>query len=314
MKIAVIGVGAVGGYFGGRLALAGHDVRFLARGKTLEALRTEGLRVRSIEGDFAVPTPQVFADPGEIGPVDVVLLAVKATQVRQAAPAIPPLLGPDTSVLPLQNGLETPAILGEVIPSERILGGLSKVFAAQTAPGAIEHLGLHPSIELGEWDHQPSTRVAAILEAFNAAEGMTTINPPNIDVARWEKVLYVEPLGLVGAAVGEPIGVVRTVPESRELLHEAMREVVVLGRARGVALAADLAEQAAKRIDQLNPEQTASMHRDLAEGRPSELEAQTAPLVRYAAESGVDVPVHRSLYRALLPGDLRAHGELPTVR
>ena len=312
MRIAIVGVGAVGGYFGGRLAQAGQDVHFLARGETLEALRTSGLRVQSIEGDFEVASPSASDDPAAIGPVDLVMLAVKAPQVRAVASQLKPLVGATTTILPLQNGLETPSILREFYPPETILGGLSKIFAARTAPAVIEHIGLHPVIELGEWDNRRTERVAAILDAFGTAAGMTAVNPENIDVAIWEKVLYVEPLGLVGAAVREPIGVVRMVPESRELLHAAMREIVALGIARGVPLDPNLAERAAARIDQLNPAQTASMHRDLNEGRRSELEAQTAPIVRYAKERGVATPVHDALYAALKPGDLRAHGELPT--
>jgi len=308
MRIAIVGVGAVGGYFGGRLAQAGADVRFLARGETLEAMRSRGLRVRSIEGDFEVASPSAFATPEEMGPADLVVLAVKATQVRSIAPSLAPLVGPKTTILPLQNGLDTPTVLREFYPPEKIIGGLSKIFAARVEPATIEHMGLSPSIELGEWDNRSSDRVRAILDTFGAAEGMTTINPPQIDVAIWEKVLYVEPLGLVGAAVREPIGVVRTIPESRDLLHAAMREVVELGIARGVPLDADLADRAAERIDQLNPAQTASMHRDLVEGRPSELEAQSAPIVLYAKEAGVSVPVHAALYAALRPADLRAHG------
>ncbi len=311
MRIAVIGVGAVGGYFGGRLAQAGHDVIFLARGQTLKALQTQGLQVKSIAGDFHLPHPNVSADPNEIGPVDVVLVAVKATQVRQTAPSLAPLVGPDTVVLPLQNGLEAPGLLADILGPQNVLAGLCKIFASQTGPASIKHIGLEPAIELGERNGGPSPRVERIRTAFESAQGMTTITPDDIEAARWQKVLYVEPLGSVGAVVREPLGVLRAVPETRRLLQSAMEEVVALGLKRGVALDPDLPEQAMQRLDGLLAETTASMHRDILAGRPSELEPQLGVLVRYGLESSVPTPVHSALYAALLPSELRARGRLP---
>jgi 2-dehydropantoate 2-reductase len=314
MRIAVIGVGAVGGYFGGRLAQAGHDVVFLARGETLNALRTKGLRVRSIAGDFEIRDPNLATDPHAIGPVDVVLVAVKAPQVSEAARTLSPLLGPETAVIPLQNGLEAPRLLAEALGAARVLGGLCKIFASKTGPATVEHIGLEPTIEFGELSRDKTARVERIREAFWAASGMTTVTPDDIEVALWQKLLHVEPLGAVGAVARQPAGVLRAVPETRRLLQAAMEEVVAVAVKRGVALDPHLPEQAVRRVDQLPADATASMHRDIVAGRPSEFEFQTGTVVRYARESGVPVPVHSTIYAALLPSELRARSELPSSR
>ncbi len=310
MKIAVIGAGAVGGYFGGRLAQAGLDVRFVARGATLEALRSEGLRVRSVAGDFTIAEPRVAASPAEVGVVDTVLVAVKAPQVAEVAPALAPLVGPRTLVVPLQNGLEAPGTLAAALSADRVVGGLCKIFASRTAPGEIEHVGLEPTIELGELDGRRSERVERVCSTFAAAQGMQTVSPDDIRVAMWQKLLYVEPLGLVGAASRMPAGKIRAVPRTRRLMQTAMEEIVAVARARGVALDRALPAQAIGRLDKLPASATASMQRDILGGRPSELDLQAGTVVRFAAESGVEVPVHQALYAALLPAEMLARGAL----
>ena len=312
MRIAVIGAGAVGGYFGGRLVQAGHEVIFVARGKTLQALRTEGLRIRSVDGDFQIPHPHVIDDPTDLLPVDVVLIAVKAPNVVSAAGLAAPLLGPETVVIPMQNGLEAPHLIAQALGCpEAVLGGLCKIFATQSAPGAIDHSGLDPVIEFGELSGEKSERVECIREAFALAHGMQTTVPENIQVAMWQKLLYVEPLGAVGSASREPAGVIRAIPRTRRLLQEAAEELLTLAAARGIALDPGLPTDLVERVDKLPFGATTSMHRDIAAGLPSELEYQTGVIVRYAAESGVAVPVHSTIYAALLPGELRARGELP---
>ena len=306
MRIAVIGAGAVGGYFGGRLALAGHEVVFVARGETLEALRSGGLQVKSVAGDFSIERPNVTTDLGAVGPVDVILLAVKAPQVREVAPTLRPLVGPETVLIPLQNGLEAPAMAGEALGEKIVVGGLCKIFAAKTGPAAIEHLGLEPTIEIGELDGRKSERVERIRAAFALAEGMTTVVPESIQTALWQKLLYVEPLGAVGAVARAPAGELRAVPETRRLIEAAMEEVVAVALARDVALDPGLPAQALRRIDALPAGATASMQRDILEGRPSELDLQTGTVVRFAGAAGVAVPVHTTIYAALLPSERRA--------
>jgi 2-dehydropantoate 2-reductase len=311
MRIAVIGVGAVGGYFGGRLAQAGHDVVFLARGETLDALRTQGLRIKSIAGDFEIRHPKAAADPSEIGPVDVILVAVKAPQVSHVARSLAPLVGPETSVIPMQNGLEAPELLAEALGQKPVLGGLCKIIASKTGPASVEHMGLEPIIEFGERNGSKTQRVERIRTAFQAAAGMTTLTPDDIEAALWQKLLYVESLGAVGAVAREPAGVLRAVPETRRLLKSAMEEVVAIALKRGVALDPTLPEQAMRRVDELPAGATTSMQRDIAAGSPSEFEFQVGTVVRYGRESAVPIPVHSTIYAALLPSELRARGELP---
>lgn len=308
----MIGAGAVGGYFGGRLAQAGHDVVFIARGKTLEALRRDGLRVRSIDGDFRIERPQATDDPTSLAPVELVLLAVKAPAVVAAAALAEPLVGPETVVIPMQNGLEAPDLAAKALGRPgSVLGGLCKIFASQTAPGEIEHTSVTPLIEFGEFDGRKSERVERIREALAQAQGMQPVVPESIQAAMWQKLMFVEPLGVVGAALREPAGVVRGLPQTRQMLLETGQELLTLAAARGIELDPKLPGILVERVDKLPFGATTSMHRDIAAGLPSELEFQTGVIVRYAAESGVPVPIHSTLYTALLPGELRARGELP---
>ncbi len=310
MRIAVVGVGAVGGYFGGRLAQAGHEVIFLARGETLAALQTGSLHVKSIAGDFTLDRPKVTNNPLEIQAVDLVLPTVKASQLREAIPTMVPLVGPDTVIIPLQNGLEAPSILAATFGPKRVLGGLCKIFAMKTGPAEIEHIGLEPTVEFGEIGCPPTERVRRIREAFESAQGMRAVTPDNITAAMWEKLLYVEPLGAVGAVTREPAGVIRAVAETRRLLRTAMEEVVAVALKRGVALDPELPERAIQRVDELPAEATASMQRDMVAGRPSEFEFQTGTVVRYGQEAQAPTPAHSIMYAALLPGELRARGQL----
>lgn len=311
MRIGVVGVGAVGGYFGGRLAQAGLDVTLLARGKTLEALRVHGLNVRSVAGDFEVNPLNVSDSPATIGPCDVVLVAVKAHHVGDIAPTLAPMVGLGTVIIPMQNGLEAPTLLAEALGTDAVVGGLCKIFASKTSAASIEHTGLDPVIEFGELNGEKTERVEAIRAAFAPAIGISTIVSDDIRTAMWQKLMHVEPLGAVGSVMREPAGVICKLPRSRKLLLETMREIVALAAARGVTIDPTLPERAVGRLDQLPADTTASMHRDIAAGLPSEFEYQTGTLVRYGEESGVPTPIHSTIYAALLPATLRANGKLP---
>jgi 2-dehydropantoate 2-reductase len=310
MRIAVIGAGAVGGYFGGRLAQCGHEVFFVVREATREILAVSGLRVNSVAGDFSIEKPQLASSPAEIGPVDLILLAVKAPQVKEVAPTLKPLVGRETVLVPLQNGLEAPAMAAEALGEGVVIGGLCKIFASKTGPATIEHLGLEPTIELGELDGRRSERVERIQRELSKAGGMVAVIPENIQVAMWQKLMHVEPLGAVGSVARAPAGVLRSIPQTRRMIEAAMEEIVAVARRRGVLLDPSLPAQAVRRLDNLPAQATASMQRDILEGRPSELDLQTGTLVRYAEEAGVDVPVHATIYAALLPSEMKARGLL----
>jgi 2-dehydropantoate 2-reductase len=306
MRIAVFGAGGVGGYFGGRLAQAGHSVAFVARGAHLDALRRHGLAVESVAGDFSVHPVEAAADPAEIGPVEAVLVCVKAWQVRETGNALGPLLGPETFVVPLQNGVEAADELAATVGPDRVVPGVCRILSFVAAPGRIRHTGVRPQVEFAELDRRPSARVAALRSAFEKAEGLSVITPHDITGALWEKFLFIAPVSAVGAVTRMPAGAFRAVPETRALLEQAMSEIVAVGRARGVAWAEDVMPRTLAIIDGLPPEGTASMQRDLAEGRPSELDYQVGAVVRLGALAGVPVPASTFLYASLVPAERRA--------
>lgn len=306
LTFTVFGTGAVGGYFGGRLAEAGEDVRFVARGSHLAAIREHGLRVTSVEGDFRVHPATVSDDPTALGPTDVILLGVKAWQVPDAAEAMRPLLVERTFVVPLQNGIETTGQLAAALGAGRVLGGLCQVLAYLDGPGHIRHTGVRPTLAFGELDGSRSERVEALRQAFARTRGVTAEVPPDIRVAMWRKFLFITALSGVGALTRSPVGVIRSEPKSRELLRQALEEIHALALREGIALPDDVVEKTLAFVDGLPEDGTASMQRDVMAGRPSELEAQVGAVVRLGERHDTPVPVHRMIYATLLPLERRA--------
>ena len=306
MRIAIFGAGGVGGYFGGRLAESGADVTFVARGAHLEAMRQRGLSVASIRGDFRIHPVRATDDPASVGPVDAVLLCVKAWQIGEAAAAMRPLIGGETLVVPLENGVEAPAEIDAVLGPGHAAGGLCRILAYLTAPGEIRHAAIEPSLAFGELDGAVTRRVDQLRQAFARCRGVTVEVPPDIRVAMWTKFLFIAPVSGIGAVTRVPIGVFRELPETRRLLLAALEEIVQLAATLGIALAGDAVQATLAFTDGIPADGTASMQRDLMEGRPSELEAQVGAVVRLAERAGIEVPVHRFLYAALLPQERRA--------
>ncbi len=307
MRIAVIGAGGVGGYFGGRLAQAGIDVTFIARGATLDALRDHGLRVESILGDFAIDSVQTTDDARAVGTVDAILMAVKAWQLAEAAEQVRPMIGPDTMLVPLENGIDAPEVLSEVVGREHVVGGLCAIVSFVVAPGHIRHAAAEPTILFGELDHRRSERIEQLHAAFELA-GVRVEVPPDIRRSMWTKFLFIAPMSGIGAMTRMPIGVWRAQPEIRALTDRLLREVAALATVRGIDLGADAVERTWHRYDSLPPESTSSMQRDIMDGKPSELDAQLGAIVRLARESGVETPATSVIYDALLPLEQRARG------
>jgi 2-dehydropantoate 2-reductase len=216
------------------------------------------------------------------------------------------MLGPDSFLVPLQNGVEAAGEAAAIVGPGRVVAGLCKIVSYIAGPGRIRHAGVPPSIEFGERDRRRSERVAALRAAFEKCAGLTVETPADIDAAVWEKFLFIAPVSGVGAVTGMPVGIVRSVRESRQLLVAAMREVFDLARRRGVDLPEGAVERTLRYVDSLPEEATASMQRDVQEGRPSELEYQTGAIVRLGRAAGVAVPVHEFLYASLLPRELKA--------
>lgn len=310
MKVAIVGAGGVGGYFGGRLAQAGEDVVFIARGEHLRAMQGNGLRVDSIDGDFRVDPVRATDDPATVGEVDYILVAVKTWQLQDAIETMRPMVGKTTSIVPLLNGVEAPDHLANVFGAERVLGGTCSVISMIAGPGHVRHAGAHPTIRFGELDHRPGARGDRLRNAFSRTEGVQVEVPEDIHVAMWNKYIFIAPWGGAGAVTRAPAGVIRSLPETRALLEGAMEEVYLLARARKVAMDREAIPRAMAFIDALPYEGTASMQRDIMAGRPSELDAQNGTVVRLGKEAGVETPVNGMIYSSLLPLERRARKEL----
>jgi 2-dehydropantoate 2-reductase len=307
MRVAVVGTGGVGGYFGARLAEAGVDVTFVARGEHLAAIRSHGLRVDSVFGDVRVQPARAVATPAEVGPVDVVLLGVKTWQVAEVAPTLRPLLGVDSYVVPLQNGVETAAILARALGPTNVVGGVCGGFCFIAGPGHIRHIGGATFIKFGELDGRKTNRLEPLRAAFARAHVDVAV-PDDVRTALWEKLLFVVPFGSVGAVARAPIGVLMKTPETRALIARGIDEAEAVARAHGVPLAADVAPRTIAALDSLTPSGTSSLQRDVAAGKPSELDAWTGAVVRLGAERGVPTPVHSFVYSSLLALERRARG------
>lgn len=306
MRIAIFGTGGVGGYFGGRLAQAGHSVVFIARGAHLDAIQSEGLGVESLAGDFLLRPAEATADPASAGPVDLILVCVKAWQVPAAAAAMAPMLGECSLVLPLVNGVEAAGQIAAAVGEAPVLGGLCRIVSYIAGPGRIRHAGVEPSVEFGEMDGRRSDRAEALLRAWRRAVGVSTTIPPDIETAIWEKFLFIAPFSGVGSVSRATAGRIRRIPETSEMLRAAMEEVFQLALARGVALRPDAVDRTMAFVDELPESATSSMQRDIQEGRPSELEAQTGAVVRLARAASTHAPVNEHIYRRLLPAERRA--------
>jgi 2-dehydropantoate 2-reductase len=308
MRIAVVGAGGVGGYFGGRLAQGGADVVFIVRGATLAALRTRGLRIESIKGDFALDDVQATDDARSVGVVDAVLLTVKAWQIPDALASIKPMLKNDTAIVPLENGMEAPQQIAQIVGLRHAVGGLCGIVSFAVAPGHIRHIGAEPFVMFGELDNHRSERVEKLHAAFEDA-GVRVEVPVDIHRSMWSKFLFIAPMSAVGAATRVPIGVWRSIPETRELVTQAIHEVLAVAAARGIDLGNDAVARTLDRYDGLPPESTSSLQRDVMEGKPSELDAQLGAVVRMGTEKSVPTPVFDTLYRALLPQERQVRGD-----
>jgi len=302
MKIAVVGAGGVGGYFGARLAQGGEDVHFLARGAHLAAMRERGLRIRSVLGDFDLRPADTHAtdDPADIGPTQVVLFTVKSYDTDTASASLAPLLGPDSVVISLQNGIDNEEKLAARIGSGHVAGGAAYIFATIAEPGVIRHTGGPARIVFGELDGRRTAR----LEAFLAACGRSGIDAHLVDdirAALWTKYILICAQSGLTAATRQPIGVVRETPPSWKLFRQVLEEGVNVARAEGVAVPDDLVERTLTNMAALPPNLYSSLYDDLVAGRRMEVETLQGELARRAERAGVPAPATSALYAVLLP-------------
>jgi len=308
MRIAVIGAGAVGGYYGARLAQAGHDVTLIARGANLEAIRANGLRVRSAAGELAAPV-RAESDPSRVGPADLVLVAVKTYSSREAFPLVPPLIGPGTAVLSLQNGVDSADELSIVVGREPMLAGTTYIAATLVEPGVVEYVGTVRRIVFGEafGERIVSERVSRIRETLAGAD-IQAEAAADSRVPIWEKLIFLAPIAALTAAARLPIGPAWAQPAFRETYDRAMAEVEALARHAGIAVAADVRAQKLRYLDASPPTMRSSMMVDITSGRPLELEALVGAVVRRGRDAGIPTPVMATLYGILKPFE---HGAVP---
>lgn len=305
MRIGVMGSGGVGGYYGGLLALAGHDVTFIARGAHLAALQKHGLQVHSVHGDFSVDPIQATDMPAEVGQVDLVLVCVKTPDTEGAGQAIRPLVGADTTVLSLQNGIDAPDRLGAVLGLDRILGGVTWISSAIEAPGVIRQFSQFRRIVLGELDGRITPRLQATAAAL-AATGPAVETTDDIAKVLWTKFVFIASISGIGSLTRMETGGYRDVPEARALLLGLAREVEAVARAGGTALDSDVVERTLATIDGIAPHIKPSMQRDVEAGRRSELESMIGVIGRRGRELGVATPIADMVYAGLRPTELAA--------
>ena len=310
MRIAIFGAGGIGGYLGGRLSQAGEEVVLIARGEHLQAIKEHGLRVDSIKGDFVANPALATDDPTEAEPVDAVILGVKAWQVLDAAKAMRPMIGPETFVVPMQNGVEATAQLASVLGEKSVVVGLGGLVSYIVGPGHILHAGGEPYVSFGESDNSTSERTQNLLEAFKNA-GVTANIPANIQAALWAKLALMAVNSGIGAITRVPTGQWRSVAGSWKMAQQVAQEVLAVAAGKGIAMPSDSLASTVARLEASAPNSTSSMQRDLMEGRFSELEVQTGAVVRLGLEAGVPTPVNTFIYNSLLPQEMNARGEFP---
>ncbi|HWC31834.1 MAG TPA: 2-dehydropantoate 2-reductase, partial [Actinomycetota bacterium] len=282
----------------------------IARGEHLRAIRERGLRLESIAGDALVHPAIATADPGAVGTVDAVLVATKTWQLPEAARTMRPLVGAETVVVPLLNGVEAPEVLTEALGAEPVLGGLSGMFSFIAGPGHIRHVGAEPWVTLGELEGGLSERVRRLAAILERCRGLQVHPSEDIRVAMWEKFMFITATGGVGAVTRSPYGAFRAVRETRDMVEAAMREVVAVARARGIGLSERAISERMRFIDSLEPHGTTSMQRDMDASKRSELDEWNGAVVRLGRERGVETAVHAYIYASLLPRELRARGDL----
>jgi len=304
-----MGTGGVGGYYGGLLAKGGHDVTFIARGAHLQAIQARGLQVKSIFGDFQVNPARATDDPAQIGPVDLVLFLTKSYHTDQAAQAIKPLIGQETAVLSLQNGVDAVDRIASVVAREHMLAGATWLSSAVEAPGVIKQVSQFRRVVLGELDGQVTARAQAVHKAFQDT-GITAELSVNILKVLWTKFVFISAASSLGSLTRLPMGDYRAVPQTRAMIVSLMNEVKDVAQAQGVALDEDVVQKSLDFMDSAAHHIKASMQLDVEAGRRSELESMVGVIGRKGRETGVPTPVADFVYASLLPIELKAQNDL----
>ena len=298
MRIAVMGAGGVGGYFGGILARADNDVTLIARGAHLEAIRAGGLQVKSPQGDFGVKV-EATDEPRRVGPVELVVMTLKTYQTEVAVPSLEPLVGEHTCLLTLQNGVDSYRVLARAMGEDRVLPAATYIACQVESPGVIRHLGDPGRIVFGEIDGQQTPRAQLILETFQAA-GIPMELSADVVKELWTKSVFVTTLAGTTTSARASISRLLQHSESRDMVLSAMKEIEAVARASGVKLDADVVDKTMQYVETSAKNMYASMHIDVEKGRPLELDAMTGAVVRIGHQMGVPTPVNSILYSILV--------------
>jgi len=298
MRIAVMAAGALGGYFGARMAAAGHDVFFIARGSNLEAIRKNGLKVESVLGNLHLPAPNVTDDPAAVGPVDIVLFAVKLWDSQQAARLSLPLVGAHTRVIPLQNGVDSAERIAPILGTENVVAGSAYIATVLSAPGVVTHTSQFARMVCGRTDGSPDGCLKAFADAAHLA-GIDISVSDAIDRERWQKFVFLVGLSGATATTRQPLGPILADPDTRAFFCSLMSEVVAVGRAKGVPIPENFAEDRMKFAEASPPTFKASMLHDLERGNRLELDWLAGKVVEFGRSLGVPTPANNAVYAML---------------
>jgi 2-dehydropantoate 2-reductase len=309
MRIAIIGTGGVGGYFGAKLVNVGLDVSFVARGEHLNAIRKNGLTVKSILGDFFANNLTATDKIHKIGQADLIILGVKAWQINEIRSDLKSIIHSNTSILPLQNGVLAVDELGEAVNKSNILGGLCRIISKIESPGVINHFGVTPTIVFGEPDTSNSKRIQKIKELFDKA-GINSKISTNIESDLWKKFIAICVSGLL-AVTKTTYGELRESKETRQIMIDLLKEIYTLSQRIGVKIESDFIDKTVSFIDTFPYDSTSSLTRDVWEGKPSEIDYQNGTVVRLGEKYGIDTPINRYVYNCIFPMELKAR-ELKT--
>jgi 2-dehydropantoate 2-reductase len=298
MRIVIMGAGGLGGYFGARLAAAGNDVAFVARGAHLAAIKQNGLRVTSARGDLHLPDVVATDDPSTLAPADVVMIAVKLWDTETAAETVKSLVRPGTAVVSFQNGVSKDAALARILGREAVIGGVGQIGVVIASPGVIAHTGTMAKLTFGELDNARSARVESLLATCTAA-GIDAEIADDINLATWQKFAFLVGMSACTASMRSTLGPIRANPQTRDFLRDVIGEVVAVGRALGIPLAENFAEQRMAMIEALPPQMTASMQGDLARGNRLEVPWLSGAVVEMGKQVGVSTPLNRAVFDIL---------------
>lgn len=303
MKIAIMGTGGVGGYYGGLQAQHGHEVTFIARGEHFKAIREKGLRINSVHGDLLIQPAHVTDDPAQIGPVDLVIFCTKTYTTEQAAQQIKPSIGAETTVLSLQNGVDAADRIGAIVGMGHMLGGVTWISASIEAPGVIRQVSQFRRVVIGELNGQITPRAKTVYKAFEKT-GISAELSEDILKVLWTKFVFISTASSLGSLTRLTIGEYRSVPETRTMMIGLMREVEALARAQGITLDDDVVQKSLDFIDNATPSIKASMQLDVEAGRRSEVESMIGVIGREGRALGVPTPIADMVYASLLPGEI----------